>query len=175
MTDTNKQALRLYEIAKRAICDSGFYVPETELELLKEIERLKVALQPPSEKRKPSVDVDLLHLEKIIYTVMEENQKAVKNGFIQQTNAMAIAKFLHSQGHLNQGWRDIESAPKDGTAVLMTGIIPVTNQKWVNQGWWDEDENGFYDWGECESDYHGNGKQSPTHWMPLPTPPSEGE
>ena len=66
-------------------------------------------------------------------------------------------------------WRDIETAPKDGTHIL-TGKFsdPVT----IQSDYWSEfakpDEGG------CWCDWP-SGFQDPTHWMPLPEPPDDGE
>jgi hypothetical protein len=60
-----------------------------------------------------------------------------------------------------EGWRDIASAPKDGTPVLLTARggqvgVCVWIRQWLYHGvgatpadWWDE----------------------PSHWRPLPEPP----
>ena len=62
-------------------------------------------------------------------------------------------------------WQPIESAPRDGTEVLVYIRPKVFRLGWYfapssrTQGWRDE-----------------NGKQIvPTHWMPLPPPPTGGE
>jgi hypothetical protein len=72
----------------------------------------------------------------------------------------------------DNGWRPIETAPKDGTAVLLGGCSPGPA---IRIGWWG---NGRYlsrtrgwerDW-TTGADYG----FAPTHWMPLPDPPAEG-
>lgn len=58
-------------------------------------------------------------------------------------------------------WRDIASAPKDGTAVLLL------SPKWRNPsvGWWLETFGGWHS-------FPGSYGMKPTHWMPLPLPPT---
>ena len=64
------------------------------------------------------------------------------------------------------GWRPIESAPKDGTVIIL-GYLPnpridrhVYEGKWHElQGWWTS-VNGFM--------VHNDA----THWMPLPAAPA---
>jgi hypothetical protein len=82
-----------------------------------------------------------------------------------------------------EGWQPIETAPKDGTYIMLTNGVNVA------QGWWEhqepcirenrdtmgnyidqQEDDGFDDWLDCE----GGMQQSPTHWMPLPPAP-EGE
>jgi hypothetical protein len=66
-------------------------------------------------------------------------------------------------------WLPIETAPKDGTAVLL----------WLPDGFWLNDENvvtGFWsedDWYFSDTDSHPIGAfgKAVTHWMPLPEPP----
>lgn len=60
-------------------------------------------------------------------------------------------------------WQPIETAPKDGTAILVWTGRRCTCANWSNRQFkrwnngWDHDRNGFID---------------PTHWMPLPEPPA---
>ena len=72
-------------------------------------------------------------------------------------------------------WQPIETAPRDGTAVLLYG------------GLWDGDASGIYDdgndrvplvcgyrgdvWAMCDTDFYQVRILEPTHWMPLPEPP----
>lgn len=60
-------------------------------------------------------------------------------------------------------WQPIETAPKDGTLIL---IAKGGASAWHNMfaGYWDE--------GLGEFKYHRDGYvRNPTHWMPLPPPP----
>lgn len=83
------------------------------------------------------------------------------------------------------GWRPIETAPKDGTEVLVATVDWVATASWdaehepVSR---DEDGNELdYDQWTWEGAWLGDGLNSdespivydPTHWMPLPAPPSE--
>ena len=81
------------------------------------------------------------------------------------------------------GWQPIETAPKDGTFILLTGGTtseddynkegvetsrPVT-AKWLNDPYCESDSGWVYDYwdGNWRSGY-----DKPTHWMPLPEVPS---
>ena len=68
-------------------------------------------------------------------------------------------------------WRDISTAPRDGTWMLgwegpsgtSCGILVM---RWKPEGSWFEE--GWYDDGKRQAE--------PTHWMPLPAPPAnQGE
>jgi hypothetical protein len=72
-------------------------------------------------------------------------------------------------------WQPIETAPKDGTEVILwpgirnqvNGVTPSAAGRWLVErstmkGMW-------YDLGVG----HHNGYWKPTHWMHLPAPPKE--
>ena len=65
----------------------------------------------------------------------------------------------------DEGWRDIATAPKDGTTILAywdVGAIPecsVHASKFHKGQWYEPNE-----------DYP---QSNPTHWMPLPEPPRD--
>jgi len=68
----------------------------------------------------------------------------------------------------SSSWQPIETAPRDGTAILAAWNMLYKAKRWTVQpvvflygGWlhsWDEDEELPLE---------------PTHWMPLPQPPNE--
>ncbi|WP_158225419.1 Lar family restriction alleviation protein [Rhizobium sp. 11515TR] len=83
-------------------------------------------------------------------------------------------------GNGGDGWLPIETAPKDGTQIDLWGINLLHHAKKgeriVNVAW-----GPVIDWMGRERDdwQHGRGGDfQPTHWRPLPPPPSssnEGE
>ena len=79
-------------------------------------------------------------------------------------------------------WQPIETAPKDGTQVMLTNGISVAHGNWLHaepfireirdlEGRYiDQDESDGYDgW----IDFIGGMLPEPTHWMPLPDCPKE--
>ena len=69
------------------------------------------------------------------------------------------------------GWRLMESAPKDGTEILAAIQVQKTDER----NWWERHVIAFdEDLGEISGDYeHGWSWNDYTHWRPLPTPPEE--
>ena len=67
---------------------------------------------------------------------------------------------------LERGWQPIETAPKDGTAILLTDARVLD---WTQVAYWDG-RPGEYVWARDDADtlWH---KDSFTHWMRLPSPP----
>ena len=83
------------------------------------------------------------------------------------------------------GWLPIESAPKDGTAILGGSInhecrevvcwqdgVPSGSQ-W-REGGPNEPEEGWVNDGMVKDRFYANPHWF-THWMPLPPPPNTGE
>jgi len=72
-----------------------------------------------------------------------------------------------------KGWRTIDSAPRDGTPILITRPTAYM----VEEGWhvvrWDEDDGGWvcHD-GKFDTPLRG---PEPSHWQPLPEPPVSPE
>ncbi len=62
-----------------------------------------------------------------------------------------------------EGWMPIETAPKDGTVILLG------HEAAVFDGWWYEAESAWVD-GERNM-YDDYCHYNPTHWQPLPEPP----
>lgn len=61
-------------------------------------------------------------------------------------------------------WQPIETAPKDGTLILVFPFDVVCWQITGDLGYWFADRVS-----EIDGDYL---EEYPTHWMPLPNPPS---
>lgn len=58
-------------------------------------------------------------------------------------------------------WQPIETAPKDGTEIILAGQFR-NGQKW-------DIRSGFYSMSRSKWPYVG--ESYPTHWMPLPEAP----
>jgi len=70
-------------------------------------------------------------------------------------------------------WQPIETAPKDGTEILVYGIatgelggVHEEPEVW-KVSWF------FKDWSLCGGEGYSVWVDSPTHWMPLPEAPRE--
>jgi hypothetical protein len=76
------------------------------------------------------------------------------------------------------GWRPIETAPKDGTDILLYVQEEITSGSWSERKSFDGRDISC--WVYAELDEHGCGccsdkGEPPTHWMPLPDPPLPSE
>lgn len=60
-------------------------------------------------------------------------------------------------------WRDISSAPKDGTEILL-GTLKDGRWFHIMSDWWTSRDHGSFWHAWCRYDFN------PTHWMPLPSP-----
>lgn len=84
------------------------------------------------------------------------------------------------------GWMPIESAPKDGSEIILAAPKTRGGSYWVHVGWWVEgdshpwrfiDDFSMEPTGCCDREdgervcVNGFTEDAPTHWMPLPTPP----
>lgn len=78
----------------------------------------------------------------------------------------------HRATEMCNKWLTIDSAPKDGTAILLHGLlhqpsIDAGTPETV-MGHWTEYNGGGWVW-------HGPLAITFTHWMPLPAPPSDAK
>ena len=82
-------------------------------------------------------------------------------------------------------WQTMDSAPKDGTWVLLYQREQLVDfyqaSKWVDDSYRSleavetKGNRVISEWVEHESGYwSGDGVHFPTHWMPLFAPPAEG-
>ena len=93
-----------------------------------------------------------------------------------ETGAIRDEKAIAAWNTRASGWRDIASAPRDGTTVLLWGLYqqePCTAL--FRGGQWIPVWDGFSVI-EYMSDFGTDYKtiDVPTHWMPLPIPPTNG-
>lgn len=109
-------------------------------------------------------DADWRHVGGVMLTVMVANP-ANWARYENLKRARAAIAALSSPGV--EGWRPIETAPKDGTEFLGGRGKDVRVWRWkVYDGFW-RDLTGFIP-------LHGSGAAKPTHWLPLPPGPSMG-
>jgi Protein of unknown function (DUF551) len=74
------------------------------------------------------------------------------------------------------GWQPIETAPRDGTEILMTNGVDVSSGQWFSEYGGTFDRDGAPNCDERDAgwmDWSGGMQPDPTHWMSLPTPPIE--
>lgn len=64
------------------------------------------------------------------------------------------------------GWQPIETAPKDGTHILLLGVLKHDR---VTIGFYDDDGSSW--WAYFHPRLPMGGDLNPTHWQPLPSPP----
>lgn len=71
-------------------------------------------------------------------------------------------------------WQPIETAPRDGTEILIYLGSPwaaVEKAQWYEP--WRNWQKENIDWSENPKEQFGIGSAIPTHWMPLPAPPEQ--
>ena len=70
-------------------------------------------------------------------------------------------------------WLPIESAPMDGTLVILARGDRVTVGHWVDfEEVEDIDESYWHSW---DGGFLNDPEYAATHWMPLPEPPTNGD
>ena len=62
-------------------------------------------------------------------------------------------------------WQPIETAPKDGTWIMICRPTTYASKLGCALVYWDDHFACWHD-GDYHSDHY-----APTHWMPLPEPP----
>ncbi|MBL8582822.1 MAG: hypothetical protein JNL61_11425 [Rhizobiaceae bacterium] len=103
----------------------------------------------------------------------------------------ALAKIATPASPPTSAWRDIASAPKDGTRILLGRPETEDSAETVAEGYYWEAEPDGPDWMGHDGGFLDLGLQSfdlprsfgnpthrrdgiqPTHWMPLPLPPGD--
>jgi len=119
------------------------------------------------------------------HLTLEEIQAAKTDWENMEVGAISIADFVEgndliiiaaleqaekiAKGELvvSQGWQPIETAPKDGHAILVFIKSPKTGDTWQDVVFYNDIEKQFM----CGTKYVGH--DFITHWQPLPQPPRE--
>jgi len=117
---------------------------------------------------------DLDKVAEAIYARMNDRLK-LDSGYLPKSldKYREYASVLAQAAIDAMGWRKIESAPKDGTYVLIWLRAPfsrVEKARWC-KFWenWQIDDEEFSETAE----HHGIGSEVPTHFMPLPPAPKD--
>lgn len=75
-------------------------------------------------------------------------------------------------------WRPIDSAPKDGTRILVASNGLVDTAYWAtvsgNANCWGQDYTGWVNY-DSEDPFYSVFYDGATHWMPLPDPPGDNK
>ena len=102
---------------------------------------------------------------------IESEAEDLRLNGLQDTELRTIAADLRAHASPGGGWRPIESAPRDGTQVLL-----LLADGYCVCAEWSELSDGTCIW---EIGHNGDTRQAPaasaTHWQPLPPPPAAKE
>lgn len=92
-----------------------------------------------------------------------------------------IAAGLREAIAYARGWQPIETAPRDGTKVLLCRALNADGRPMGNAfgifcqvaAWWSEENHGEGEWVVyCDMPQDPWLHFEPTHWQPLPEPPT---
>lgn len=83
--------------------------------------------------------------------------------------AQSVLALLDDTSPAQRGWREIASAPKDGTWII--GLSKRYGGTEIDRVCWGVTRGGYETWCTREGNYPL--PSSITHWMPLPLPPNE--
>ena len=82
--------------------------------------------------------------------------------------ATAAQGFRDGVASVSAGWQSIETAPKDGQAILVTDGMNCYCVEWDEEfDWWTVDDNKL-------GPFRLRGS-APTHWMPTPAAPGPAD
>lgn len=71
-------------------------------------------------------------------------------------------------------WQPIETAPKDGLGFGPMLLCGHVDSRWIRFGRWDPmGRRWLYSGTNERSQWSMKEGDAPTHWMPLPSPPTE--
>jgi Protein of unknown function (DUF551) len=164
------------------LCDPHYWQEkhaqlQTEVEALKQTAKYEtdVAAQAIADFNVMKSENEMLHKDakdwKALHMAVATGQSYWPNNWGQEVAIIAYALHLCDK---DAAWQPIETAPKDGSMVLLCRNVGGTNPcNYRSVGEWCEDRYWTTDFADC---IDGNIEDKPpTHWMPLPKPPIAGE
>jgi hypothetical protein len=131
------------------------------------IRAIEAALTPPEAVRDA---VEALEAAEELY--QQGIIEASKNGLYQRTNDLRSKALASLRSRVPTpapdavaGWLPIDSAPKDGSHVLLARA-----GEWSSYGYYEAELDGWWEANTHWTDAT-DGQCYPTHWQPLPSPP----
>ena len=92
----------------------------------------------------------------------DESYQILKDEFDDRSRTIERLNTRIAELEAAQTWRPIETAPKDGTHIILK-----SSGSWCAQGYWEGGVNDGF-WLSCVRYEHREIEESPTHWMSLP-------
>ncbi len=91
------------------------------------------------------------------------------------TDSLAKARAILALLPAQSAWQGIETAPKDKSIMLCVEGFEPCSGRWYPPGscWASFDWEGAFESDEEADSYFNATKYEPTHWQPLPLPPSQ--
>lgn len=111
-------------------------------------------------------------LKEAVARIVSEQMRCDYDGGGPSRAAGKILSLIASEGG---GWRDIESAPRDGTSILVTAQHGPPASRYYSVARWEDANNegaGWFDGTVGSWAYEELLEIHPTHWRPLPDPPA---
>lgn len=151
-----------------------------------ELEEAKAAAQADYEARIRSALVApaSLDVEQIIADIRSGQREAFINHGEQPNDGSLNCPHCGGSGHrddvvtpasLPDGWRTIDSAPRNGTTFLAYFPLPGLDDDWdrIVPVYWSQGVNRWVFAGRAAAGY--SDQYQPTHWMPLPAAPANAK
>ena len=167
MTNDNDPTDRFTERSRRPMPD---FVTVTDLATLDEAEMIEGYWDGYRGGPKPGNDRSRLYLRGWIFGAVDGKHRKEDDAQAMLAASCRCRDEIEEKevAEMKDDWRPIETAPKDGTKVLM---FPSPHGFYAGYwiGHWTDLYGGVW---YMDDIGHLNGMWAPTHWMPLPPPPA---
>jgi hypothetical protein len=111
----------------------------------------------------PNPDTQAIDAEVMVEAIVD-GEFGLSDGGITRSLCISVARrAIQAAKEQQNEWRPIDSAPRDGTCVLLF----APGWKAASTAW----TFGNDEWQDCPYHHGGNPAWKPTHWRPLPSPP----